>query len=258
MHTGTWFSRTQLGFQVNCEKIKLSPVLCIFFFWCRIGIFFGVELVAMTARLSGDHACSVLNCLRMFKYKNNSPSQRLLGNIAFLATVTPLGLMQIRQLQHWLHARIRNGHGAVANTAWPSHRNATASSALEGSFVSTGIVEMWHWVNAILPPGGPGQAPICIYTQAVRGRYSNKSWQCGWQIGGEHDLIIRFLRGVWRLNPQRPCLIPSWDLSVVLQALQRDPFEPLQSVELSEEYALWMLFEYGISNCAHFKMVGDL
>lgn len=103
MHTGTWFSSTQLGFQVNCEKIKLSPVLCIFF-WYRIGIFFSVELVTMTARLSGDHVCSVLNCLRMFKYKNNSSSQRLLGNIEFLATVRPLGLMQIRPLQHWLHA----------------------------------------------------------------------------------------------------------------------------------------------------------
>lgn len=62
------------------------------------------------------------------------------GEYSILATVTPLGLMQIRPLQHWLHARIRNGHGAVANTAWPSHRNVTASSALEGSFVSTGIV----------------------------------------------------------------------------------------------------------------------
>ncbi|KAL0175185.1 hypothetical protein M9458_031153, partial [Cirrhinus mrigala] len=49
---------------------------------------------------------------------------------------------------------------------------------------------------------------------------------------GKHDLIIRFLRGAWRLNPPRSHLIPSWDLAVVLQGLQQDPFEPLQSVEL--------------------------
>ncbi|KAI2651068.1 ORF V: Enzymatic polyprotein [Labeo rohita] len=49
---------------------------------------------------------------------------------------------------------------------------------------------------------------------------------------GKHDLIIRFLRGARRLNPPRPHLIPSWDLAVVLQGLQQDPFEPLQSVEL--------------------------
>ncbi|KAI2647955.1 Transposon Ty3-G Gag-Pol polyprotein [Labeo rohita] len=49
---------------------------------------------------------------------------------------------------------------------------------------------------------------------------------------GKHDLIIRFLKGARRLNPPRPHLIPSWDLAVVLQGLQRDPFEPLQSVEV--------------------------
>ncbi len=40
---------------------------------------------------------------------------------------------------------------------------------------------------------------------------------------GKHDLIIRFLMGA---------LVPSWDLSVVLAGLQRDGFEPLESVEL--------------------------
>ncbi|KAL0168330.1 hypothetical protein M9458_036552, partial [Cirrhinus mrigala] len=49
---------------------------------------------------------------------------------------------------------------------------------------------------------------------------------------GKHHLIIRFLRGARRLNPPRSHLIPSWDLAVVLQGLQQDPFEPLQSVEL--------------------------
>ncbi|KAL0199156.1 hypothetical protein M9458_007696, partial [Cirrhinus mrigala] len=49
---------------------------------------------------------------------------------------------------------------------------------------------------------------------------------------GKHDLITRFLRGARRLNPPRPNLIPSWDLAVVLQGLQQDPFKPLQSVKL--------------------------
>ncbi|KAL0151782.1 hypothetical protein M9458_052933 [Cirrhinus mrigala] len=50
---------------------------------------------------------------------------------------------------------------------------------------------------------------------------------------GKHDLVIRFLRGARRLNPPRLHLIRSWDLKVVLQALQQDPFKPLQSVDLS-------------------------
>ncbi len=47
---------------------------------------------------------------------------------------------------------------------------------------------------------------------------------------GKHDLIVRFLKGA--LNPSRPPLVPSWDLSIVLAGLQRGPFEPLDSVEL--------------------------
>ncbi|KAL0155308.1 hypothetical protein M9458_049571, partial [Cirrhinus mrigala] len=43
---------------------------------------------------------------------------------------------------------------------------------------------------------------------------------------GKHDLVIRFLRGARRLNPPRLHLIPSWDLAVVLQALQQDPLSP--------------------------------
>ncbi len=49
---------------------------------------------------------------------------------------------------------------------------------------------------------------------------------------GKHDLIVRFLRGARRLNPPRPPLMPSWDLSIVLAGLQRGPFDPLDSVEL--------------------------
>ncbi len=33
---------------------------------------------------------------------------------------------------------------------------------------------------------------------------------------GKHDIIVRFLRGAKRLNPPRPPLVPSWDLSNVL------------------------------------------
>ncbi len=49
---------------------------------------------------------------------------------------------------------------------------------------------------------------------------------------GKHELVIRFLRGARGLNPPRPPSIPSWNLSLVLRALQQGPFEPLQTVEL--------------------------
>ncbi len=56
------------------------------------------------------------------------------------------------------------------------------------------------------------------------------------------------------MNPSRPPLVPSWDLSIVLAGLQRGPFESLDSVELkflSLKTALLTAF-------TSIKRVGDL
>ncbi len=71
---------------------------------------------------------------------------------------------------------------------------------------------------------------------------------------GKHDLIVRFLRGARRLNPPRPPLVPSWDLSTILAVLQRDPFEPLDSVELKFLSAKTAL----LTALTSIKRVGDL
>ncbi len=71
---------------------------------------------------------------------------------------------------------------------------------------------------------------------------------------GKHDWVIRFLRGARRLNHPAPLSIPSWDLSLVLRALQQGPFEPLQTVEpkfLSIKTLLLLAL-------ASVKRVGDL
>ncbi|KAI2668473.1 Protein P [Labeo rohita] len=80
-----------------------------------------------------------------------------------------------------------------------------------------GPTEICHLICAILPP-----MAISANHDLMEGRSV-----------GKHDLIIRFLRGARRLNPSRPNLIPSWGLAVVLQALQQDRFEPLQSVDIN-------------------------
>ncbi len=71
---------------------------------------------------------------------------------------------------------------------------------------------------------------------------------------GKHDLVVRFLRGARRLNPPRPPSIPSWDLALVLRALQIAPFEPLQSADLSILSMKTLL----LVALASIKMVGDL
>ncbi len=48
----------------------------------------------------------------------------------------------------------------------------------------------------------------------------------------KYDLVVRFLRRARRLHFPRPPSLPSWDLALVLRALQTAPFESLQSVKL--------------------------
>ncbi len=65
--------------------------------------------MSMTARLTEEHAQAVLNCLSSFRGRNVVPLkqfQRLLGHMASAAAVTPLGLLHMRPLQHWLHSRV--------------------------------------------------------------------------------------------------------------------------------------------------------
>ncbi len=71
---------------------------------------------------------------------------------------------------------------------------------------------------------------------------------------GKHDLVIRFLKGARRLNPPRPPSIPSWDLALVLRALQIAPFEPLQSADLRILSMKTLL----LVALASIKRVGDL
>ncbi|CAM4608132.1 unnamed protein product [Leuciscus chuanchicus] len=71
---------------------------------------------------------------------------------------------------------------------------------------------------------------------------------------GRHASVTRFLRGARRLCPARPPSVPPWDLTLVLEALSRPPFEPLASIaikELSIKTALLLAL-------ASAKRIGDL
>ncbi len=50
------------------------------------------------------------------------------------------------------------------------------------------------------------------------------------QSVGRHPLVTSFLRGALRLRPPVRSRIPPWDLAVVLEALCKPPFEPLEEV----------------------------
>ncbi len=78
---------------------------------CAENLFSRVELdsVFMMARLTDEHAQSVLNCLSSFRGRTVVPLkqfQGLLGHMASAATVMLLGLLHMRLLQHWFYSRV--------------------------------------------------------------------------------------------------------------------------------------------------------
>ena len=49
---------------------------------------------------------------------------------------------------------------------------------------------------------------------------------------GQHPYIIRLLKGVFHSRPPKTKLLPEWDLQMVLNMLQKEPFEPLSEASL--------------------------
>ncbi|KAL0154035.1 hypothetical protein M9458_050694 [Cirrhinus mrigala] len=137
-------------------------------------------------------------------------------------------------------------------TIWQPHQTSPAfhRPSLYKAGLCTemgGPTEMSDCSSAFLPAGEVGAqavpfdsqvyvAAITVYHDAVDGASL-----------GKHQLIVR-------VNPPRPHLVPSWDLSVTLQGLREAPFEPLASVELKHLSLKTAL----LTALASIKRVGDL
>ncbi len=90
------------------------------------------------------------------------------------------------------------------------------------------------WSEGCLPPP--------LKSMRLRLLPTTTPWMGSWW--GSMTGSIRFLRGARRLNPPRPPSIPSWDLSLVLRALQQGPFEPCK--QSSWSFSQWKLY-----SCLH-------
>ncbi len=107
---------------------------------------------------------------------------------------------------------------------------------------------------------------LSFLQERLEGRLSPSTLKCMWPLSRpttmqwttgpweSMNLIVRFLKGARRINPSRPPLVPSWDLSIVLAGLQRGPFEPPDSVVLKFLSAKTALLTAHTS----MKKVGDL
>ncbi len=73
---------------------------------------------------------------------------------------------------------------------------------------------------------GLSHSTLRVYVAAIASYHA----PMGGQSVGKDPLITRFLRGVMRLRPRVRSRVPPWDLAVVLEALCKPPFEPIEEV----------------------------
>ncbi len=97
---------------------------------------------------------------------------------------------------------------------------------------------------------GLTHSTLKVYVAAISAYHAS----LGGQSVGRHPLVTRFLRGALRLRPPVRSRIPPWDLAVVLKALCRPPFKPIE--EISDRHlTLKTVFLLAITSL---KRVGDL
>ncbi len=73
---------------------------------------------------------------------------------------------------------------------------------------------------------GLTHSTLRVYVAAVAAYHA----PMGGQSVGKDPPITRFLRGLMRLRPRVRSRVPPWDLVVVLEALCRPPFEPIEEI----------------------------
>ncbi|KAI2665262.1 ORF V: Enzymatic polyprotein [Labeo rohita] len=73
---------------------------------------------------------------------------------------------------------------------------------------------------------GLTHSTLKVYVAAIAAYHA----PLGGLLVGKDPLVTRFLRGALRLRPPVRSRVPSWDLSVVLEALCRPPFEPIEEI----------------------------
>ncbi|KAL0147482.1 hypothetical protein M9458_057222 [Cirrhinus mrigala] len=126
-------------------------------------------------------------------------------------------------------------------TSWCGHRQQDPVNCPVGSVL--------EFLQSRLS-AGLSHSTLKVYVAAISAYHA----PLGGLSVGKDPLVTRFLRGALRLRPPVRPRVPSWDLSVVLEALCRPPFEPVE--EISDRFlTLKSVLLLALSSL---KRVGDL
>ncbi|KAI2668058.1 ORF V: Enzymatic polyprotein [Labeo rohita] len=228
----------RLGLRVNWEKSKLSPAQ-------RIS-FLGVELdsVGMSARLSPERAQSVLRCVATLRCGSAVPLkqvQRLLGHMASSAAVTPLGLMHMRPLQHWLRTRVPRRawhHGTFRVNITPSCRQ-TLSPWTDIVFLRSGVPleQVSRRVVVTTDASRTGWGATCN-GQAASGVWAGP--RLHWHINCLELLaVLLALRRFWPMIQNKHVLVRSDNMATVAYINHQGGVRSFRMSQLARHLLLW-------------------
>ncbi len=203
----------------------------------------GVRLGEYDGTPHEERAQAVLNCLSSLRGRNVVPLkqfQRLLGHMASAAAVTPLGLLHMRPLQHWLHSWVtrwawRRGTLRVgisqqcrrSLSPWTDLAFLRAGVPLEPAYCCHNRC-LQHGAGALhatgRQPRGSGQGPDCFGTSTA--------WSCGQCISLAAVLAIAV--GQARASPHRQhcgglVYQPAGGYTITPHVTARPPSPPLES-----------------------------
>ncbi|KAI2645393.1 Sialin [Labeo rohita] len=102
--------------------------------------------------------------------------------------------------------------GGGYHPAPPPRAVEAVGVASEGAQLSTGL----------------SHSTLKVYVAAISAYHA----PLGGMSVGKDPLVVRFLHGVLRLRPLVRPHVPTWDLAVVLEALCRPPFEPIEEISV--------------------------
>jgi hypothetical protein len=120
-----------------------------------------------------------------------------------------------------IQCSIRNSTKEVYNRQWKIYRDWCDQRSIDPCTAS--VSQVCAFLQTLLIKKAAYRT-IAVYRSTI----SKYHIEIDGKPIGQNPRVCRFLKGVFHKNPPVRSLVPSWDLDIVLRALEKAPFEPMR------------------------------